>query len=214
MTLSRSLFAALVLSLAGSSPAVIAGEDPTAIAEYKALNITKDPKAAAGGEYKIDPHHTSVVVKLAHMDLSNYSLRFNDVKGRFSYNPANPAATAIEIVIDPQSVDTGDQTFDKRIAGKYFEAVQFPAITFTSTAIKPTGDHGKVEGVLDFHGVKKPITLTVVYHGFAGLDGQGRMGFSAEASFKRSEFGVDAWIPLEGDEVKILIETEFLKTPA
>jgi polyisoprenoid-binding protein YceI len=38
------------------------------------------------------------------------------------------------------------------------------------------------------------------------------MGFSGEASFKRSDFGVGEWIPLEGDEVSILIEAEFVKS--
>ncbi len=204
------VFAAFVLF----SPAIlVAGEESTAVVEYRALNLTKDPKAAAAGEYKLDPHHASVVAKLAHMDLSRYTLRFDDVKGRFSYDPANPTATAIEISIDPKSVDTGDQAFDKKIAERYFEAATYPTISFTSTAIRPDGDQGRVEGILDFHGVKKPVTLNIVYRGYTGLDGQGRMGFSGETSFKRSEFGVDGWIPLEADEVAILIETEFIKTP-
>lgn len=213
MFLSRSLTALLSLMLVGSPLAVTAGEDASAVAEYQALHLTKDPKAAAAGEYKLDPHHASVVAKLAHMDLSRYTLRFDDIKGRFSYDPANPTGTSIEITIDPNSVDTGDQAFDKRIAGKYFEAAKYPAITFTSTAIKPAGDHGKVEGILDFHGVKKPVVLDIIYRGFTGQDTQGRMGFSGEFTFKRSEFGVGIWVPLEADDVTILIETEFVKAP-
>jgi polyisoprenoid-binding protein YceI len=65
-----------------------------------------------------------------------------------------------------------------------------------------------VDGVLDFHGVKKPVTLKVVYRGFASP----RLGFSGEATFKRSDFGVGQWVPLEADEVTILIETEFVKS--
>jgi len=37
------------------------------------------------------------------------------------------------------------------------------------------------------------------------------MGFSGEAHFKRSDFGVGEWVPLEADDVTILVETEFLK---
>lgn len=36
-----------------------------------------------------------------------------------------------------------------------------------------------------------------------------RMGFSATASLKRSDFGLDAYVPAEGDQVNIFIETEF-----
>jgi polyisoprenoid-binding protein YceI len=182
-------------------------EDASAASQYKSLNLTKDPKAAAAGEYKLDPHHTSVIAKLAHMDLSRYTLRFDSVSGGYQFNPAQATASGLAISVDPKSVDTGDQAFDKRIAQKYFEADKYPAITFTSTTVKITGDQLVVSGVLDFHGVKKPLSLKVTYRGFAGT----RMGFSGEATFKRSDFGVGQWIPLEADEVTLLIETEFVK---
>ena len=184
-----------------------AKEDATALAQYKSLALTKDPKAITAGEYKIDPHHTSVIAKLAHMDLSRYSLRFDSVSGGFSFDPTRAMAMNLEISIDPQSVDTGDQTFDKKIARRYFQIDQYPQITFSSSAVQIAGDHMSVDGILDFHGVKKPLTLNVIYRGFA----HGRMGFSGEATFKRSEFGVGEWMPLEADEVTLLIETEFVK---
>ena len=190
----------------------MAGEDSSAAAQYQALNLTKDPKAAAAGHYTLDPHHTSVVAKLAHMDLARYTLRFNSVEGHFSYDPANPNGTSIEITIDPKSVDTGDQAFDKKIAAQYFELAKFPSIIFTSTAIKTKGDRGTGRGHSRFFtAVKKPVVLNVVYRGFTDLDGGGRMGFSADMAFKRSDFGVGMWVPLEADEVEILIEAEFVK---
>ena len=66
--------------------------------------------------------------------------------------------------------------------------------------------------MLDFHGVKKPVTLNVTYRGFTDMEGQQRMGFSAETIFNRSDFGVDAYVPLEGDEVQVLIEVEFIRS--
>ncbi|WP_158753452.1 YceI family protein [Dyella sp. S184] len=185
-----------------------ATEDAAALAQYKSLGLTKDPRAITAGEYKIDPHHTSVIAKLAHMDLSRYSLRFDSLSGGFLFDPSRTMAINLEISIAPQSVDTGDQAFDKKIAKRYFRIDQYPKITFSSSAVKIAGDHISVDGILDFHGVKKPLTLNVVYRGFA----HGRMGFSGEATFKRSEFGVGEWAPLEADEVTLLIETEFVKT--
>ena len=183
-------------------------EDASAASTYKNLNLTKDPRAAAAGDYKLDPHHTSVTAKLAHMDLSRYTLRFDSVSGGFSFDPAQASASGLAISIDPKSVSTGDPTFDKRIAQKYFEADKYPAITFTSATVKISGEHMVVDGVLDFHGVKKPVTLNVIYRGFASP----RLGFSGEATFKRSDFGVGQWVPLEADDVTILVETEFVKS--
>jgi polyisoprenoid-binding protein YceI len=214
MTALKIASAALLAFLSVTPVAVIAqtdkkpAEDASAASQYKNLNLTRDPKAAAAGEYKLDPHHTSVTAKLAHMDLSRYTLRFDSVSGGFSYDPASATASKLAISIDPKSVSTGDPTFDKRIAEKYFEADKFPSITFTSAVTKIVGDHVTVDGVLDFHGVKKPVSLKVVYRGFA----QTRMGFSGEATFKRSDFGVGEWTPLEADEVTILVETEFVKS--
>jgi polyisoprenoid-binding protein YceI len=183
-------------------------KDAAAVVQYKSLNLTKDLRAIEAGEYKLDPHHTSVIAKIAHMDLSHYTLRFDSVSGGFAFDPSRATASNVDISIDPQSIDTGDQGFDKKIAKRYFQIDQYPHITFTSSAVKITGANTYVSGVLDFHGVKRPMILNVVYRGFA----DGRMGFSGEATFMRSEFGVGQWVPLEADEVTLLIETEFVKT--
>lgn len=205
---SLAMVILLATPLAGSAQeAKSTAEDASAASQYKQLNLTKDPRAVVAGDYKLDPKHTSVTAKLAHMDLSRYTLRFDTVSGGYTFNPATATASGLTVSIDPNSVDTGDPKFDKRIAQKYFESDKYAAITFTAGQVRITGDHVAVDGVLEFHGVKKPLTLTVTYRGFA----QSRMGFSGEATFKRSDFGVGQWAPLEADEVTILIETEFLK---
>lgn len=183
-------------------------EDATAATQYKALNVSRNPDAIVAGQYKLDPHHTSVVVKLAHMGLSNYTLRFDAVSGEFAFDPAHATVSDVEISIDPRSVDTGDQAFDKKIANKYFETDKYPAIRYRSSTVKIDGDHLLVDGILDFHGVKKPLVLNVTYRGFA----QSRMGLSGEATFKRSDFGVAEWVPLEADVVTVLVEAEFVKS--
>jgi len=211
VTMRNAAFAALLVA----APIAMAtqrdqssAEDVTAATQYKSLNVSTNPKVVAAGEYKLDPHHTSVTAKLVHMGLSHYTLRFDAVSGRFAFDPHHAAASDVEISIDPKSVDTGDQVFDKKITSKYFETDKYPSLTFNSATVKIVGDHILVDGVLDFHGVKKPVALNVIYRGFA----QSRMGFSGEATFKRSEFGVGEWIPLEADEVTILVEAEFVKT--
>ena len=211
VTMRNAAFAALL----AAAPIAMAtqrdrssAEDVTAATQYKSLNVSTNPKVVAAGEYKLDPHHTSVTAKLVHMGLSHYTLRFDAVSGRFAFDPHHAAASDVEISIDPKSVDTGDQVFDKKITSKYFETDKYPSLTFSSATVKIVGDHILVDGVLDFHGVKKPVALNVIYRGFA----QSRMGFSGEATFKRSEFGVGEWIPLEADEVTILVEAEFVKT--
>jgi len=64
--------------------------------------------------------------------------------------------------------------------------------------------------------VTKPVTLDVVYNGTVTLPwapDAPRLGFSATGTVKRSDFGLDFMVPQLGDDVQLLIETEFSKVP-
>ncbi|MDP9104090.1 MAG: YceI family protein [Pseudomonadota bacterium] len=202
MSLNRRLaFAALAATLI-AGPALAQG----------APKVVTDPKAAPAGVYKLDPKHASATIKVAHMGLSRYTMHFAALSGEFNYDPAHPTATKVHIAIDPNSIETGDAAFNKEIAEQFLDTGKFATLTFDSTKITEAKDgHGVVDGVLDFHGVKKPVALHVTYRGYVEAMGQKRMGFSGETTFKRSEFGASKYVPLVGDEVELLIEVEFAK---
>jgi polyisoprenoid-binding protein YceI len=168
---------------------------------------------ASAGLYHLDKTHASVTMKLAHMGLSYYTMRFDSLDASYTYDPAQPAASKISVTIDPKSVDTDNPTLNKEILADFFEVGKYPTITFSSTAVHvEQGGHGEVVGELTFHGATHPVTLDVVYNGSGtGLMHEQRMGFSAITTIKRSEFGVTKYIPLVGDDVTVLIEAEFTK---
>lgn len=194
-------FASAFLSLA---PAALAQQMPP-------LKVLTDPAQAPAGEYALDPHHASVTLKLAHMGLSHYTMHFTKLDGGYGYNPARPDVSKVSFTIDPASIQTDDPAFNTEIAEKFLETAKYPTITFVSTGITRTGDHGKMTGELTFHGVTKPVTLNVDYRGFVTMMGQQRMGFSAETVIKRSEFGAGAYVPVVGDDVTVSVEVEFVK---
>lgn len=178
-----------------------------------AQQITQDPTAAPGGTYHLDPKHASVTLKLSHMGLSYYTMRFDKIDASYSYDPANPAGSHIQVAIDPASIDTDSPSFNQEIAAQFLEAGKYPTIKFVSTAVHSNaGDKGQVVGDLTFHGVTRPITLEVIFNGTGkGMQGEQRMGFSGVATIHRSDFGVTKYVPLVGDDVTVLIETEFTK---
>ena len=178
-----------------------------------AQTVSTDPAAAAAGTYTLDKAHTSVTMKVSHLGLSYYTLRFNGVSGGYSYDPAHPETTRLEVDIDPSSIDTGDPAFSRQIASSFFETAKYPALRFVSTAVRTGGeDHGTIVGALTFHGVTKPVTLDVIYNGAGkGERQETRMGFSANATIRRSDFGVTEALPFVGDDVSVSIETEFSK---
>lgn len=168
---------------------------------------------APAGTYTLDKGHASVTLKLSHMGLSYYTMRFDKIDASYAYDPANPTASKVTVTIDPKSIDTDNAAFNAEIADQFLDAAKYPAISFVSTAVKPgTGGRGVVEGNLTFHGVTKPVTLDVNFNGVGqGMRKETRMGFSAMTTIKRSDFGANKYVPLVGDNVTVLVETEFTK---
>jgi polyisoprenoid-binding protein YceI len=198
------------LVLPALAAAVLLTGAPTAFAQPR---MSSDPAAAPAGTYHLDKSHASVTLKLSHMGLSYYTMRFDGIDASYTYDPANPAASKINVAIDPASIDTDSAPFNAEIADQFLEAGKYPTITFVSTAVHPgAGGKGEVVGNLTFHGVTKPVTLDVVFNGTGqGMMHEQRMGFSGVTTIKRSDFGVTKYVPLVGDDVTVLIETEFTK---
>jgi len=197
----RRLFIAAAAALLASGAAAA---DPT----------VHDPAKVPAGNYVLDPRHASLIIKIPHMGgFSHYTLRFNKLEGSFVYDPATWQNTKVAITIDPKSIDTADNMFNKTISG-YFEPEKFPTIQFTSTGVTADADgHGQLTGDLTMHGVTKPVTLDVQFNGYgSGFPVSGpRMGFSGSGKVKRSEFGVNGGRPFAGDVVDLLFEVEFVK---
>jgi len=103
------------------------------------------------------------------------------------------------------------------LAGKdWLDAADFPTVAFASTRIDAgDGVHGVVEGNLTLHGVTRPVTLAVTFNGVGGdlIPLITRAGFSATATLKRSDFGLNRFAGLVGDEVQLVIEVEFTRKP-
>jgi len=177
------------------------------------------------GTYEIDPTHASITWKVSHLGLSDYTARFTKFTADLDYNPADPTQSSLNVKIDPTSIKTDypypeKKDFDaKLVSGEgWFNAGAFPTIEFKSSSIEKTSDNtGKLTGNLKFLGVTKPLTLDVTFNGAYAehpFAKKPALGFSATGTLKRSEWGMNTYIPNIGDEVKLLIEAEFTKADA
>lgn len=186
--------------------------------------VSSNFAAAPAGDYALDLGHTSVLFRLSHLGLSMYTGRFAAIEGTLTVNPTTPTASRVSIAIDAASVDTGHRdaqggrSFDEKIAKDALGAGAHPKITFVSTSLtQATPTTGQMTGNLTLNGVTRPVTFDVSFYGgqplrFAG--GRYGLGFSAKAKIKRSEFGVEDWLPFIGDETEIIVETEFVQKAA
>ena len=216
-------FTALAVAACSQPQAEKKAAEPPASAPTAAAPAVQN--TAPPGEYKLDNTHASVTFRVNHLGLSRYTARFTDIAGKLNFDPANPAAMSVEATVDPNSLETDfpldEPDFDAELTGpQWLDAGRFPTITFKSTKVEPTGANtAKVTGDFTLHGVTRPLTLDATFNGgyaAGGMDPSGaRIGFSAQGKIKRSDFGVSYGVPAPGthfgvgDEVEILIETEF-----
>jgi polyisoprenoid-binding protein YceI len=221
--------AAALALLAACQPA--AQKPADAPAAEAAAPVAKVVEATAG-TYKLEKTHASVTFQVMHMGLSNYTARFAKFDSTLEIDPAKPTEAKLTATIDPTSVrtdypgdykathkGTGFKSWDEDLAksDKFFNAGKFAEIKFVSTGITLTGsDTAAITGDLTMLGVTKPITLdaklngAMASHPFAKTPA---LGFSATGTIKRSEWGMTYLTPNIGDDVKLIIEAEYIQAP-
>ena len=161
-----------IAPLAALSIAVIAV--PAVIAQSPGLPGAKDKARVTAGTYAADVNHTLVVWEVDHFGFSKYSGIFGDVSGTLVIDPANPAASKVDVTIPVAKVITASAGLTGHLlrAGKdggkpdFFGPAPADAkFVSTSVVVDADGDEAKVTGNLTLNGVTKPVTLDVDFHG-------------------------------------------------
>lgn len=174
-----------------------------------------DASAAPTGVYKSDPGHTYTAFSYNHMGYSNPIVRWGSQTAELNWNAEDPAQSSVSATIDVASIDTGVPALDDHLkAADFFDAEQYPTITFKSTAVNVNGSNtAKLTGDLTIKDVTKPVTFDLTINKAAddGFAKAYKLGFSAKGVIKRSDFGVDLYVPMVSDEVVFTIEAEFVQ---
>jgi polyisoprenoid-binding protein YceI len=169
--------------------------------------------AMAADDYAFDMVHSSISFKARHLDISWIHGRFNEAEGKFSIDREDPTKTTFQLSIKAESIDTANPARDNHLRQPdYFDTKQFPTIDFKSTSVKPIKGGYEVAGDFTMHGKTKKVTFNLMGGKEAEFMGTKRVGFSAELSVKRSDFGFDkTQIGLIGDEALIFIDCEGMR---
>jgi polyisoprenoid-binding protein YceI len=177
---------------------------------FVGVSLAAAVPAIRADDYALDPYHAAVTFKVAHAGVSWTCGRFKDSSGSFSVDAANPAALHIEVTARAESLDTDNPKRDEHLRSPdFFNAKQFPALSFKSTAVKPVQGGFEVTGDLSLHGVTKPITVTLVPGSVIEFPkGVQRTGYSTEFKIKRSDFGMDKMLDAIGDDVMVFVSVE------
>lgn len=160
--------------------------------------------------FEVDNSHTSLIFGVSHLGLSYTYGRFNRIGGAFQYDPADPAAAQFRVDIDVSSIDTNDAKRDEHLRGPdFFDASQFPRITFVSKSATPREKGINLVGEITLHGVTREITIPLEFMGESNTPQMGhRMGFTTQFPLKRSDFGMDYGLQAVGDEIMVMFSFE------
>ena len=177
--------------------------------------------SAQTAQWKIDPMHSEADFAIKHMAISTVHGSFHGLSGVITFDPANVAKSSVEATIPVDTVDTGVAPRDNDLKSpRFFDAAQFPTMTFKSTSVHKAGDHYDVAGDLTLHGVTKPVVLKLEEPGKEeiGMDKKSvHRGFTATTTINRQDFGLafngtlSSGDAVLSDEVKIEIDIDAAK---
>jgi polyisoprenoid-binding protein YceI len=170
--------------------------------------------------YRMDAVHSRVAFLVSHAEFSRAIGTFSQPEGSLEWVESDPGQSKTAVTISLSNLDLGDAEWNKKIlSDNYFNEKKYPTATFTSekVSVLESTPEGKtrlsIEGKLKLNNREVSVTLD------ATLNAQKRhpmtfkqtIGFSARTTLSRKAFGIDAWPKLIGDEVELLIETEWIK---
>ena len=176
------------------------------------LAMASKSNIAAKETFNIDSVHSTAIFRGQHLGAGNFYGRFNELEGTIDWDAESGPSFVVSFNIE--SVDSGNEALDKHLKNAdFFDAKQFPTMTFQSTNAKKMGDDWKVMGEMNMHGVTKAVEVDMEFVGRADFGRGDRIGFETSFTVKRSDFGMNWGVEKGslGDTTKIIVSLEGIK---
>lgn len=142
----------------------------------------------AADEFNIDPVHSWVNFSVNHGGFAAARGHFGEISGTIVFDQDDVSNSSVSVEIKASSIDTNNKARNGHLnSPDFFNAAEFPVLTFQSTSIEKTGENtGLVTGDLSMIGVTKSVTLDVIFNKIEGS----KVGFSATAEIVPGDFGM------------------------
>lgn len=198
----------LALAIAFGLAVPAAAQTPT---ETPSPSFNAD--AIPAGTYYLDSKEALVRYTTIHMGLTEFWGTFPNATGTLTIDPKAVGAAKVDIKVPIMGVETTNKELNAEfISSEFFDFGKFRSAHFVSTEVVRTGPRtARMTGDLTLHGVTKPIVLNVTFNG-AGPNSFSKvltLGFKAEGTVKRSDFGLGKYAPIVSDETQITIGAAF-----
>jgi len=176
--------------------------------------------AATTTKWVLDPMHSEVQFKVKHLVISTVSGFFKSFEGSLETENDDFEDAKISFALNIDSIDTNQTQRDEHLKSPdFFDAAQYPQITFSSTSFKKTDDDEfELVGDLTIKGVTKQVKLNAEFGGSTDdFYGNTKAGFEVTGKINRKDFGLtwdgvtEAGSIVVGEEIKLTINVQFAK---
>jgi polyisoprenoid-binding protein YceI len=170
--------------------------------------------------WKIDPAHSEITFKVKHLVVSTVTGYFNKFDAKIETDSDDFSDAKITFEADVNSISTKNEQRDTHLKSEdFFDAQHHSKMIFISKSVNKISDHEmQVKGDLTIRGIKKQITLDVIYNGtVSGFGGSEVAGFEVRGKVNRFDYDLkwnaltEAGGVVVSNEVKIEILAEFNK---
>lgn len=169
----------------------------------------------------LDKAHSKVEFSVRHMMISRVRGGFQGFDAEVALDLDDLTKSTVSASIDVNSIDTKQEGRDNHLrSADFFDAANFPTMTFKSTAVSKKGDDEvEVTGDLTIRGTTQPVTLKGEIQGPVTnpLSGKNTVGFSLDGAIDREDFGL-TWNKametggvLVGKKISLHIEAEIFE---
>ncbi|HYH35358.1 MAG TPA: YceI family protein [Nocardioides sp.] len=172
------------------------------------------------GDYVLDVSHSRLGFTARHAMVTKVRGQFGEFEGKAHVDAADPAASSVELTINPASISTGSADRDGHLRSPdFFDVEQYPTWTFRSTEVVRDGETWTVTGDLTIKDVTKSVSIDFEQTGSA-VDpfGNTRVGFEGELTVNRKDWGLTWNAALEtggvlvSEKVKLEFDVSAIKS--
>ena len=169
----------------------------------------------------IDSTHSEVQFKVKHLMISTVTGNFGTYDGSVeTSNEEDFTGAKVSFSADINSISTGQEQRDGHLkSGDFFDAENFPKLTFTSTSMEKVEDENyTITGDLTIKGTTKEVILKAEFGGTMGdFYGNTKAGFDISGKINRQDFGLtwgavtEAGGVVVSDEVRLAFNIQLIK---
>jgi polyisoprenoid-binding protein YceI len=167
---------------------------------------TAEPRA-----YAFDMAHSRIFFDIDHRGYSTMLGRFSTFGGEFLFDADNPAASTLNVTVDPASIDMFHEGLNNHLKNPdFFNVEQHPELRFVSERVEAAGENRfTVHGQFSMLGQTHPLAFDVVLNQTGqGRNGAPMAGFTARGTIDRTKYGMGYGVPMLGTDVTFRIEVE------